>query len=536
MSLPPHRRLSGENLLFAILLVLHLIPLWAFTFFPTQDGPGHQAVALILRQYELPEAGGLREYFALNREALPNSFIFFLMTRVLAFLSVPGAEKVLLSVYVVLLPLAARYALRAVDPRAGFLAVLSFPFVYNYTLHMGFFNFCFSLPAFFFAVGYGLKHIGKMTPGRSIVLALLVLWVYFCHPVTLVLTVAALLTLAGWRFLLEWRETRRLWEGIRTWLPGLVLACLPALLLMAAFVGRRMGAKTAFLPLSVKVKHLAGLYSLASLNRWTPFLAAALALLFYGLLLLCLRQRGRRPLEVRDGLLLMAGVFGLAYFLAPSELSGGGFIVHRLNLFPFLALLLWFGAFEHSEGRRRWIQGVAVGFALGFLGLFAWSYAVLNRGLKEIAEAGERMEPDRTFLYLSYAHQGEGPDGEPLAFRVSPFVHAGGILAAEKRLVDLSLYEANEDYFPVYYRPQRNPFRHLSVGPLGIEAVPPKVEILTYPGRTGGRVDYVVLWGLREERKSQPEVRKVLDQLAAGYEEFWVSRDGGVRLYRIRAG
>ncbi len=534
-------RLSGQSLPFYLLLLLHLTLIWVFPFIPTQDGPGHQAVAFILRQYDDPDAGLLREYYLPNREALPNWFIFFLMRRGLGFLSVPVAEKVLLSAYVLLLPLGVRYALKAIDSRAAFLSVLAFPFIYNFLFQMGFFNFCFSLAAFFFAVGYWLRAPGRMTPARMAGLALLVLWVYFCHPVTLVMTVAALLTLAGWRMLLERLagEERRfamrnVLAGARRWLLGPALACVPALALMLSFVGARMGAKVSHLPLWIKVKHLAGLYSLASLSEWTILLAACLALFFYVAALICLRARGRRPPMIGDGLLLVGAVFVVAYFAAPSELSGGGFINHRLNLFPFLALILWLGTFEHPAWRRRWIQLAAGGIALAFLGVFAWTYVRVDKGLSEIVAAGDHIEPDHTLLFLSYAHRGEGPDGRPLVFRTEPFLHASGYIAARKRLVDLSLYEASEDYFPIYFNPRLDPFRHLATEHLGIETVPPKVDLLGYPRRTGGRIDYVLLWGLRDERRREPAVRKTLRELAAGYEEIWVSGEGGVRLFRAR--
>jgi hypothetical protein len=155
-------RPSGENLLFWLLLALHLLPVWVYPFIPTQDGPGHQALAFILRQYDLPEAGLLRQYYLPNREALPNWFIFFLMSKALGFVAIPVAEKILLTAYVVLFPVSVRYALRSIDPRAGFLAVLAFPFLYNFTFQMGFFNFCFSLPAFFFAVGFWLRRPERM--------------------------------------------------------------------------------------------------------------------------------------------------------------------------------------------------------------------------------------------------------------------------------------------------------------------------------------------------------------------------------------
>jgi len=538
---PPRPRLSGESLLFWLLLALHLAPIWIFPFIPTQDGPGHQAVSFILRQYDQPDAGLLRRYYLPNQEALPNWFVFFLMSRVLGFVSVPLAEKILLTAYVLLLPLGVRYALRAIDRRAAFLVVLAFPFTFNFLFQMGFFNFCFSLAAFFFTVGFWLRSPARMTLARTAGLALLVLWVYFCHPVTLAMTVAALLVLAGWRMLLELLTgaeprfgVRKLLAGSRQWLLGPVLACLPALVLMASFVGSRMDAKVSRLPLWVKVKQLAGLYSLASVSRWTILLAAASALLFYAVAVLCLRARGRHPLRVGDGWLLVVAVFAGVYLAAPSELAGGGFINHRLNLFPFLALLFWFGTFEHSVERRRWIQAVAAGVAVAFLGVFAGMYARIDSGLSEIVAAGDHIEPDHTLLFLSFAHQGERPDGQPLVFRTEPFLHAGGYIAAHKRLVDLSLYEASENYFPIYFEPRLDPYRHLATVPLGIETAPPRVDLLGYPRRTGGRIDYVLLWGLQGERCDEPLVRRTLQQLDTAYELVAASRGGRVRLFRLR--
>jgi hypothetical protein len=531
--LVPRRRISGESLLFGFLLILHLAPIWLLPFIPTQDGPGHQALAFILRHYGRPEAGILREYYLPNREALPNWFFFFLMSKVLGFVSIPRAEKILLTAYVLLLPLSVRYALRTIDPRAGFLAVLSFPFLYNFLFQMGFFNFCFSLGAFFCAVGYWLEAPDRATLLRTVGLAFLILWVYFCHPVTLAVTVATLLTLAGWRMLLALRS-EGLAAGFRRWLLGPLFASLPALVLMAAFVGKRTGSKLSFLPLAVKLKHLAGLYSLASVSRSTIPLALALAVLFSLVAAFCLWSRRKRSLETGDGWLLAAALLSVACLAAPSELSGGGFINHRLVLFPFLVLIPWFATFDHPAWRRRAIQTVAAGLALAFLGVFAWMWSRIDEGISRIVAAGRHIEPDHTVLFLSYAHQGERRNGRPLVFRTWPFVHAGGYIGAEKRLVDLSLYEASEDYFPIYFNPRLDPARHLATVPLGIETEPPRVDLLRYK-RTGGRIDYVLLWGLREERRDEPAVRKTLRQLAKGYEEVWTSPDGWVELYRARA-
>lgn len=531
-----------EKAFFIVLLVCHLLPIWVFPFTPTQDGPDHQALTHILREYDKPEAGLLRQYYELNEEALPNWFIFFVMGDALGFLPVPWAEKILLTAYVLLLPLSVRYALRAIDPRAGFLAVLVFPFTFTFFFHMGFFNFCFSVVAFFFAVGYWLRHGERMGILRTAGLALLVLWVYFCHPSTLVVTVTVLLALAGWRVLLDLRAgpDRRLWPGVRRWLIAPVLACVPAVALMASFVGPRADSPIAMMPLKIKAISLATLHSLASLSYWTVFPAFVLAILFWVVIALCLRERLRQgqALKVEDGLLLTVCGLVIAFFIAPDQLSSGGFINDRLLLFPYLTAILWFSTFRHSVRRRLAIQVATAGIALTLLGMLASKYAEINRDLAGIVAAGEHIEPDHTFLFLSYAHQGMGDRGTMPSFRTSPFLHAGGYIGARKRLADLSLYQAHADFFPLYYRRLMNPYRRLRTREGSIESRPPVVDLLSYPMKTGGRgrVDYVLVWGLSREREDKRKVRMVLDQLEAEYDLIHSVEDGRVRLYRARPG
>jgi hypothetical protein len=293
------------------------------------------------------------------------------------------------------------------------------------------------------------------------------------------------------------------------------------------------------LSLWVKLKHLLALYSLVALDFRTVLLSSLLALLCIGLaaVLLARRLRGHQ-LTPGDGLLLVAVVFAVIYFVAPSEVSGGGFLVHRLNLYPYLALILWFGTFDHSRRVRLGVQAAAAAIALGFLAMLWPRWAALDRDLAEYVAAGERIAAGSTVLALSYAHRGRdaaGVAGEEIAFRTAPFVHAAGYIAARQPLVDLTLYEANEDYFPILFRPERNPFLQISLGgELALEAEPPRVDFLTYPERTGGRVDYVLLWQPEAAPRDHPAVRSVERQLAAGYELIDVSPRRLVRLYRRR--
>jgi len=507
-----------EGWLFAALIVLHLLPIWLLPFAPTQDGPAHLSMAHALRQYGEPEGDYLREYFVRNEEAIPNWFVFFLLADVLRVLSLPVAEKVLLSAYVILLPLSARYALQAVRPRSGFLAFLSFPFVYNFLLNMGFYNFCFSLPAFLFSLGFWLRHRGRLGIGRTAILALLILWTYFCHPVTLAVLVGTLLTLASWRTL-----------RLRS-LGGLVaplMASAPAVVLLLSFLQDRIGGQVSDMTLTAKARQLAGLYSLVSLDTRLVVFSIALAALLGLLAVAALSRRfRRRRLLPGDGLLFACLFLIGIYFAAPNEMGQGGFVTHRLNLFPFVLLILWLGTFSFPEAIRIAIRSAGAGISLGFLAAMFSIWAGLGAYLSDILTAAPHLEPRRTLLTLSFSNAGEDEDGsgDDLTFRTWPFVHAGSHLAARVPLVDLALYEAHEDYFPLTYRPQRDPFVHLASDPLDLEAQPPRVDLQGYPGR----IDYVLLvWPAADERGAQ-DIRRQLGD----YERVHVSPEGLAELYR----
>ena len=131
-------------------------------------------------------------------------------------------------------------------------------------------------------------------------------------------------------------------------------------------------------------------------------------------------------MQAGDGLLLAVAVLAVTFFAAPSNLSGGGFVNHRLVLFPFLTVMLWFGTFEHSARRRLAVQAAAAAIALAFLGLFAWEYASIDRHLLRSwtsATTSRRTTPSSSSPTPT---RGEDAERRRAAFRTWPFVHAGG--------------------------------------------------------------------------------------------------------------
>jgi hypothetical protein len=281
--------------------------------------------------------------------------------------------------------------------------------------------------------------------------------------------------------------------------------------------------------------------SLISYDEWEGWFSTALVWLFvavlvYLLVLKVARRRGNRW----DGLLLVVAAYVIIYFIAPGEMSQGGFISHRMGLFPFLTLILWFGAQSYQRAVRRGMQVVATGVALALLGLHMQKYAELNDYLKEFLSGSHLIESNTTLLPLIFSPQGHTPDGRVLSSRALPFRHASGYIAAQRHVVDLQNYEARETYFPVMYRSHLNPYRHLVDLPLPS----PQPDFLSYPQRTGGPVDYVLIWRTYEGTDVQPDTRLAIEfyqrfkqsiflQLEKGYELIYTSPQRGfVQLYR----
>jgi hypothetical protein len=65
------------------------------------------------------------------------------------------------------------------------------------------------------------------------------------------------------------------------------------------------------------------------------------------------------------------------------------------------------------------------------------------------------------------------------------------------------------------------------------EQRPYNINILGYNKNSGRSLEYVLLWGGNDPQTSErPDVKSIMGQLAAGYEQIYVSPQRGmVRLY-----
>jgi hypothetical protein len=525
----------------ALAAAVLLLPIWGFPYFLTEDGPTHVENAKILLDYGKPAHELLRTFYTLNLKPYPNWASHLALA---ALMSVTGpwlAEKLLLSAYVLLVPVAFRYALLAVRPAAAPLWPLILPFVYPHFFHRGFYNLAFAAIPFFFILGRWMRNDGRLRLPGSLALSALLVLLYFCHLVTLLLALASLGLLALW---ISGRELaangRAAARGVAVRLATLTAASAPAAVLVLRFVSSQ-GTERAFPgpTLGERWRDLWRLYELASHTPRELWLTSALGvvLLVAAAFVLAARVRARRA-ERSDGFLLAAMAVAAVYFLAPvtvlhspGSTAGGGTIHDRVAPYVYMVLLLFIAGYEMREPVRRALSGVGLAAAMGLL-LVRWPhYAEMNTQLAEYLQSAPHIERHRTLLPLSFAHNGRRADGSLLSWRTSVFLHAGAWLAIERDLVDFANYEADLGYFPTLFRPEANPYRLLRGGQ---ELLTPCVSFRRYERHGPRPLDYILLWGAPPSRED-PCLTALFRHLESDYERVHVSRPQGLaRLYRRR--
>jgi len=526
------------------LLAVHIVPLWIFRFFPSQDGPAHLENANIIRQYFGPHQEVIRQYYFLNPRLHTNCLAHLVMAILLVFLPPWAVEKILLSSCVVLLPFSARYALRAFGPEAGFLSVLVWPFGFSWLLHMGFYNFCLSLPLFFLTVGYWMRHESDTSVQSVARLFGLGLILYSAHIVSLGPV------LLGTGFLGIARTTRESWPltgpmrrdfsfgALRARALVWSLGLLPSLLFASLFVSRR-GATFGYDSFQNLWEGLRELRVLATFSDSEFLLTGGLLWLFVLTTAYAVFWAGRpRPIWGRWSFFGLSLIFLCIYFLAPRRLSGGFYLNERLVFFPFFTLVLALGEYRFAPLVRGLVQIAGASLALGLLVQHGIDYRRFQADLEEYVSTEASIHTDNTLLSLNYLTR---PETE-LARRapgVEVFLNVAGRIAADRNVLDLTNYEGHYDYFPVQFRPGLDPYREIGPQLLGMNLLyrgEGCVDFQHWSAKTGKTLDYVLVWGLGSANRQEECVRSVMAQLRQGYALVFTSARGQARLYRRRDG
>jgi hypothetical protein len=528
-----------ERVAFTGLLLLHVGLLWVVTYLPTQDGPSHLNNTNVILKYFRPEYPVFREYYFLNTGMWSNWLGHGILAGLISLFPLLVAEKVFVSGYVILFPLSARYALRGIRPEAGVFSFLSFPLIYNYNFNMGFYSFCYSLGFFFLLIGYWLRCRDRIGIRSWMMMASIAMLLYLFHIVSFLMACLFI----GILSLAEMVSSRRClpssvlsptwgaWDIFRFRALPTATALLPALSLAVLFVlvqeGGRSGIPGGGNPLFFPIYLFKKFMGLASFRVWESWIYGAFGA---WVLWMAIRNRPKKNTIASWGgfsFLILACL--LVLYVTPYKMSGAEELTPRLILYLMASIFFWLGLHVQRDGEKMAIVIVSIAISLGLLISHGVKYQELNKYFEEYESGADRIEMNSTLLPICFSPKGIFEENTFHSFpRTGPFMHASGYIAARRHVVEFTNYEANMLFFPTRFRAGLDPYVHIGDS----ESMDKPIDFLSYPARTGGRVDYVLVWGRNRGGYPPKVVASIAEQIREGYELIFTSERGSMMLYR----
>ena len=481
------RNLSWKHL-FVVLLLLHILPLWIFAYFPSQDGASHVYNGLVLKEYGKHENYKMRDAWQLNITVFPNWLSHIMLAAFLYVFPPVIAEKVFLTIAIGMVPFAFFYFLNAVhrgEKGQYVYAWLGFPFAYNYLLYMGFYNFQLSISFFFFSFGFWWKHKDDMQIRYLVWLYVLLLLTYLSHIasyglVVLAISVAGSCLSVAPALAAAWR-TRG--EGFSASCQKFVVSLQPVFRFLLYMVPMYFVLTEYYLQ-SMKQhqqgnhrgmewiwEYFLGIKSIVYFTDWhVPVNYFLLAVLGIAIVVsIGYRIRRKEWVKQTDAFLVIAFLFTYMFIRAPWSYGPGGWINDRIHLYILLMLAAWL--IPNMDKLPRYVMtAYLIVFSLIHCGITAYDHGRIAVEITELVSGTHLIEPHTNFRHrssgwhkseASFAHYDKDA-GKWIAKNevkyVTPFVHSTAFYGVyAKDVGHLENYEAAFNYFPVNRKNENAP-------------------------------------------------------------------------------
>ncbi len=491
----------------AAFFILYLVPIWRFRYFPSQDGPSHVYITEVLSSLASGETA-YREHLRLNVRPFPNWSAYGVMWAFQLFFSPLAAEKLFLSLYLGLMVFSFWYLLSALGTSRRLWTLVSFFFAYNWTLFMGFYNFCLGVPLVALSLGFWWRWRDKWGLGPGVVLAALLVLVYFSHPLPLALVLVSLtvMVFVYHRFRLKSTVT-------------ILFSFLPASALFAYFGEETLSASFMTVESALSIFQLPQLigdflkmrFILAfDAGRQAPIVLGVAAVIWLVLLFSIYRRFRSGKGGVRfdpqtADIFIVPFLFSfLLYIVLPDHIGEGGALTPRLNLFSALFLIPLLSG-EIGRGPRRLFSGALAALLLvNFIFLYR-VFAVNNRRLEEFVAGRETVAPNSTLVPVIFkkAEFDELTGEDDL---VGIYNHAANYYCLGRGVVNLVNHHI--DWSSRYVVTWRGRWPGL----VGVEHHRERLDFR----ELSGLVDYVLLFGADEE---------TLERLEGHYRNIFTRED-----------
>ncbi|MEE3327756.1 MAG: hypothetical protein VX252_10505 [Myxococcota bacterium] len=418
---------------FLALLALFVLPIWVTPAVPGMDTPNHMAMVEILSRQSLEPDWDV--HFE-DRISVGSPYVTYyaLGLGLARFMSATEAHRVIMSAFVLLLPLSFAYLVYSLRPTARWTPLFGFLLIYTDSYFVGFTNFLLTLPLLLFGVALSIRLAKRPEGGllQSLLLGFVSVLLYMTHPIGC----ALLPILAGILGLPQLASMRRLVWLVAAWLPGPVL-----LLIWAGSDSSPFMGGITYLPFDFSLEYLARTPTIL-MSGWSLFVATCLALV---LMVGALPSVFRR-LETGSSLfqrlspfrspVLGSLAFVLLYFVMPFQVGSTIWLNLRLAVIVWVLIFVVLG----DAMVRNWLGQVAlIALCLWQLGSVTQAHYAFGQEVDSLLEVVEVMEPHGRILPLVLNSDSEvatpfyrGDERAHFASRFTYYLHFGSYYHLEK--------------------------------------------------------------------------------------------------------
>lgn len=484
-----------EPYLFLLVVIVFCAPILLSYRFITLDGPAHLYNSKLVFQLLFNEKSVVNTFFTFNNFPNPNYLYHALATFFFLFFDDICVEKIIAIAYVFLFCYGFRQIVKNVRSSKT-LSYLVFPFVYSFTLLIGFYNFSFSLAFLFWFIALISKTTFSFSRKNIVVLFVLYAALYFSH--LMVFFVAVLIAIVF--LLLEFLNNKK--EKQKNFF--LLIPALPFLAMGLWFIISH-------------ANHESPQYlSFNELKNWLIdgrdiicrdytnelFFARAINYLIIVLLLVNLliivRNKNKANLKTilfsKQSLFLGGVIFSLfLFFIVPNNLVSGGYLTVRLLLFFHLFAVLFILFSSNKNSILNKIISIAV-FVIAIIMLIIVTQQSIDLGndYKDYTEVNNSIKEQSVVLPIDYSNNWLNSN-------------YGCYIGSAKNVAVLDNYEASTVHFPLVWKKNNLiPVTHMK--DYGI-IYNPSLNILAYEAKTNIRIDYVVRWKYAEANKNDSNNR-----------------------------
>jgi hypothetical protein len=394
----------SHRILIGVLIAASLVPIWSATYFPSQNGPWHLLVSKMLVDYFAGTSLNYFDYYQLAPHLIPHLLHTVLVTLVGFFVPILIAHKLVISLYVVLLPLSVFYFLSVVDPRRTAYGYASFLLVYNMPLMRGYHDYSLGVPVVLFTLAYWLRTRERPSAKRTAILATLILVAYLSHIFNFLMLGLAISLLT----LYETRRISRVLLALVPFLPTSVLIADFANLLMHNSVWVNKSDIEIFGPYQALEHFLQFAYTLS------PGAAVAAVVPFAFVVYAVARTlRGsfaefRRSQPVSSGaFLLLLGALAVAYMAMPHKFFGWHFANTRFIPFVLVVALGCAAPFHNLRVRQAFVATTVLA-ALTIYALMTVQFIRADRKIVDYVSGVEWFRPGGLLYPIDFRADGFG--------------------------------------------------------------------------------------------------------------------------------